>query len=97
MIRVGFDARWYNESGVGTYIAELLTAFSGFSDELHIVAYEAPGNPLPACVPSGISRVLVNSRKFSIAEQFDLRARCQSDAIDLFHMPYQYGAPLLLP
>ena len=25
-MRVGFDARWYNDSGVGTYVAGLLPA-----------------------------------------------------------------------
>jgi glycosyltransferase involved in cell wall biosynthesis len=96
-MRVGFDARWYNESGVGTYVKELLTAFSEFRDEVEIIAYEDPKNPLPASVTAPIRRVAMASPRFSVGEQFELRARCRSDQIDVFHSPYQYGAPLLLP
>ena len=96
-MRVGFDARWYNESGVGTYVRELLTAFSKFRDQVEILAYEDPKNPLPASVPASIRRVPVSSAKFTLGEQFELRTRCKSDQIDVFHSPYQYGAPLLLP
>jgi glycosyltransferase involved in cell wall biosynthesis len=95
-MRVGFDARWYNESGVGTYVKELLTAFSEFKDEVEIIAYEDPKNPLPASIAAVIRRVPLSSSKFTLGEQFELRARCKSDRIDIFHSPYQYGAPLLL-
>ena len=96
-MRVGFDARWYNESGVGTYVKELLAAFSEFRDEVEIIAYEDPKNPLPASVAASIRRVAMASPRFSVGEQFELRARCKSDQIEVFHSPYQYGAPLLLP
>jgi glycosyltransferase involved in cell wall biosynthesis len=96
-MRVGFDARWYNESGVGTYVKELLTAFSEFRDEVEITAYEDPKNPLPASVAASIRRVQMSSPRFAVGEQFELRARCKSDQISVFHSPYQYGAPLLLP
>src|SRR5579864_9290605 len=94
-MRVGFDARWYNESGVGTYVKELLTAFSEFR-EVEIIAYEDPKNPLPASIAAVIRRVSLSCSKFTLGEQFELRARCKSDRIDIFHSPYQYGAPLLL-
>ena len=48
-MRVGFDARWYNDSGVGTYVAELLKALIALrgqreapSNDLELVVYEDP-------------------------------------------------------
>lgn len=95
-MRVGFDARWYNESGVGTYIKGLLTAISEFGDEVEIIVYEDSRNRLPACGPH-IRPVSVSSQRFSVSEQFEFRALCKSDRIDVFHSPFQYGAQLFLP
>lgn len=96
-MRIGFDARWYNHSGVGTYVAELLKAFGELPQDFELVTYEDPKNPVPVCGGSHISRVTVRSSKFSLASQFELRAHCKDAQLDLFHCPYQYGAPLLLP
>jgi glycosyltransferase involved in cell wall biosynthesis len=96
-MRVGFDARWYNGSGVGTYVAELLAAFAELSNEFELVVYEDPKNPVPLVSRQAISRVPVMSSRFSLAAQFELRRLCKAAQIDLFHSPYQYGAPLLLP
>jgi glycosyltransferase involved in cell wall biosynthesis len=95
-MRVGFDARWYNQSGVGTYIAELLKAFAEIPKAFELVVYEDPENPVPVLNGSRISRVPMRSSKYSLAGQFELRAHCKSAQIDLFHSPYQYGVPLLL-
>lgn len=95
-MRIGFDGRWYNGSGVGTYVTELLNEFTTLSDEFELVLYEDSKNPVPLVNRSGISRVPVRSSKFSLASQFELRALCKSTQVDLFHIPYQYGAPLLL-
>jgi len=44
-MRVGFDARWYNHSGVGSYIAGLLPALVRAGCEL--VVYADPRNLVP--------------------------------------------------
>ena len=96
-MRVGFDARWYNRSGVGTYVAELLRALGEIPEKIELVVCEDPEDPVPALSGSCISRLPIGSSKFSLAEQVELRAHCKSAQIDLFHSPYQYGVPLLLP
>jgi glycosyltransferase involved in cell wall biosynthesis len=96
-MRVGFDARWYNRSGVGTYVAELLKALCEVREETELIVYEDPENPIPGLSGTGISRVPIKASKFFPGEQFELREKCKSARIDLFHCPYQYGAPLILP
>jgi glycosyltransferase involved in cell wall biosynthesis len=93
-LRVGFDARWYNDSGVGVYVAELAAAFSQMHDELELVLYEAPANPLPLPANARAKRVQVSAKKYSIAEQIELARRCREHRLDLFHSPF-YIAPLL--
>jgi len=95
-MRIGFDGRWYNRSGVGTYVAELLPALAMLPGNFELVLFEDPQNPLPANDRLNISRVLVRSSRFSPRAQFELKTICESQKIDLFHVPYQYGAPLFL-
>lgn len=95
-MRIGFDGRWYNGSGVGTYVRELLNAIAEISHEFEIVVFEHSGNAVPTTGRAGISRVTVQASKFS-PMQFELRSLCRSLKIDFFHVPYQYGAPMLLP
>ena len=93
--RVGFDARWYNGSGVGTYVAELLKALTELPNELEIVVYEDRENPVPAFDGAHVERVPIRSSKYSLAGQFEIREHTKSAKIDLFHSPF-YAAPLFL-
>jgi len=95
ILRVGFDARWYNCSGVGTYVAELLRALTGLQEALEFVVYEDRKNPVPAALGERVVRVPVDSSKYSLARQFELRRHGKSEKLDLFHCPF-YAAPLLL-
>jgi glycosyltransferase involved in cell wall biosynthesis len=95
LLRVGFDARWYNGSGVGTYVAEMLRALTGLREELEFVIYEDRKNPVPARLGERVVRVPVRSSKYSLAGQFELREHVKSVKLDLFHSPF-YAAPLLL-
>ena len=95
-MRIGFDATWYNGSGVGTYIAGLLGALSEYQDELDIVVFENPAAPLRGIEDSCLTLVSMRSSKFTLAEQFECRAHCRQYQIDVFHSPYQYGVPLFL-
>jgi glycosyltransferase involved in cell wall biosynthesis len=94
-MRIGFDARWYNGSGVGTYVKELLTALADLS-EFELVVVEDPRNHLPIAMRKGIAVVPVRSPTFSISSQFELKSMCASLGIDLFHCPFQYGVPMRL-
>lgn len=58
-MRIGFDGRWYNDSGVGTYVAELLQALACLQSRstsgqkpFELFVYEDPKNPLPQLPPN---------------------------------------------
>jgi glycosyltransferase involved in cell wall biosynthesis len=85
---VGFDARWYNDSGVGSYVAGLLRAIAATNREWDLVVYEQTHNPVPGLEGSRLMRVPVKAPKYSIAEQKELRSRARADRLDLFHSPF---------
>jgi glycosyltransferase involved in cell wall biosynthesis len=91
-MRVGFDARWYNKSGVGSYIAGLLPALVRAGCEL--VVYVDSRNPVPGLDVRSLEIVPVFSRKYSPLTSLKFRRLEERDKLDLFHCPF-YAAPLL--
>lgn len=92
-IRVGFDARWYNDSGVGSYVRGLLGAMAQSADEIELLAYEDPANPVPLPKFPKVQRVAVTAAKYSASGQIELARRCREDRLDVFHSPF-YVVPL---
>jgi len=93
-MRVGFDARWYNESGVGVYVVELLRAMCAVGQpDLELLVYEDRRNPVPRVGGPRLHRVAVSSPKYSFAAQLEFCRRSRQDRLDLFHSPF-YVAPL---
>jgi glycosyltransferase involved in cell wall biosynthesis len=95
-MRIGFDARWYNDSGVGTYVAGLLAALAECGRDCELVVYENPENPVPGLEGFSVARIPVQSRKYSIGEQWELARRCSRDKLDLLHCPF-FVAPYAAP
>lgn len=91
-MRVGFDARWYNQSGIGSYIAGLLPALVRAGCEL--VVYADPRNPVPELDKLSLRIVPVSSGKYSPLATLEFRRLEKRDKLDLFHCPF-YAAPLL--
>lgn len=91
-MRVGFDARWYNQSGVGSYIAGLLPALVRAGCEL--VVYVDRRNPVPGLDRLSVQTVPVSSRKYSPFATLEFRRLEKCDKLDIFHCPF-YAAPLL--
>lgn len=94
-IRVGFDARWHNDSGVGTYVGELLRAMAAGHREIDLIVYEDPQNPVSGLDHHSMIRIPVPSKKYSLREQWEFRGRAGKDRLDLFHSPF-YAVPLTL-
>lgn len=93
-MRVGFDARWYNDSGVGVYVAELLRAMAAAGQPaFELVVYEDPRNRVPRIDGQSVSRIPVCAPRYSLAEQLELRRRARLDKLDVFHSPF-YVMPL---
>lgn len=93
-IRVGFDARWYNDSGVGTYVGELLRSLVE-QRELDLIVYEDPRRPVCGLEQRSVVRIPVRSNRYSFTAQWEFRRRAAEDRLDLFHSPF-YAAPLAL-
>lgn len=91
-MRVGFDARWYNQSGVGSYIAGLLPALCRAGCEL--IVYIDPRNPVPGLDQLSVQTVPVSSGKYSPLSSLEFRRLEKRDKLDLFHCPF-YPSPLL--
>ena len=92
-LRVGFDGRWLNDSGVGTYVAELLRAMA-LAEEVGLVVYEDPANRVPGLEACEFDRVAVRAGKYSVAGQIALARRCRQDRLAVFHSPF-YVTPLM--
>ena len=93
-MRVGFDARWYNDSGVGVYVAELLRAMAALGQPaFELVVYDDPRNRVPQLDGQPVSRISVAAPRYSLAEQLELRQRARLDKLDVFHTPF-YVMPL---
>ena len=91
-MRVGFDARWYNQSGVGSYIAGLLPALVRAGCELMV--YIDRRNPVPGLDMPSVQTVPVSSAKYSPLATLEFRHLEKRDKLDVFHCPF-YAAPLL--
>ena len=93
-LRVGFDARWYNDSGVGTYVAELLRAMANQQQDLELTVYENPRNPVQTLHGLNLKTIPVRCGKYSLSEQIELARRTRLDRLDLFHSPF-YVVPFM--
>jgi glycosyltransferase involved in cell wall biosynthesis len=91
-MRVGFDARWYNDSGVGSYVAGLVPALMLAGCEL--VVYVNAKNPVPGLEGLAAEIVPVRARKYSPLASLEFQRRASQDKLDLFHSPF-YIAPRL--
>jgi glycosyltransferase involved in cell wall biosynthesis len=91
-MRIGLDARWYNDSGVGTYILGLVRAFASIDGDHEIVAFENPEHPVPVTETPRLRKVIARAGRYSIREQFELAALSRREKVDLFHAPF-YVAP----
>jgi glycosyltransferase involved in cell wall biosynthesis len=94
-MRVGFDARWYNDSGVGAYVDGLLRALAVAERKFDLVVYSDPRNPVLGLGDLAVKMIPVRAPKYSIAEQLELRRHAREDKLDVFHSPF-FVAPLRL-
>jgi glycosyltransferase involved in cell wall biosynthesis len=94
-MRVGFDARWYNDSGVGTYVSELVKAMAQLQHDFELVVYEDPENLAPGLKNLPVQRIALRSSKYSPSGQLELALRQKRDWLDVFHSPF-YVVPVAI-
>ncbi|MBZ5506726.1 MAG: glycosyltransferase family 4 protein [Acidobacteriia bacterium] len=91
-MRIGFDARWYNDSGVGSYVAGLVPALAHAGCDL--VVYVDPAKPVPGLDKLAVNVVPVSVGRYSPFASIEFRRRAKQDKLDVFHSPF-YVAPRL--
>ncbi len=92
-MRVGFDARWYNDSGVGTYVAKLLKAMAELQQDFELLVYEDHENRVSGLRDLPVEHVALRSGKYSLSGQFEIASRQRKDRLDIFHSPF-YVVPM---
>jgi hypothetical protein len=68
-MRVGFDARWYHDSGIGVYVTDLLCAMAAAPRNCEFIVYENAENPVPQLEGYRLTRVPVRAGRYSLARQ----------------------------
>src|ERR1700744_3218340 len=94
-MRVGFDARWYNDSGVGSYIAGLLPALVRAGCET--VVYVDLKKLLPELDRLSVKVVPIHAGKYSPFASSEFQSRAAKDKLDLFHSPFYVMPELKCP
>jgi glycosyltransferase involved in cell wall biosynthesis len=94
-MRVGFDARWYNDSGVGTYVAGLLAEFARRRLDFDLVIYEGARNPIPELDSNTFERIQLSSGRYALRSQWELKRRVVADRLDVFHSPFYWSSLLV--
>lgn len=94
-MRVGFDARWYNDSGVGSYIAGLLPALVHAGCEM--VVYVDLKNLMPELNGLPVKVVPITAGRYSPFASSEFQARAKKDKLDLLHSPFYVMPKLKCP
>lgn len=94
-IRLGFDARLIENSGIGRYIQSLLSRLPG--PDLEVVAWMSSEQARdPRWAFPGVERRVLDAKIFSIAEQLKLPQAVRDAHVDLLHVPH-LNAPIFSP
>lgn len=92
-LRVGFDARMIENSGIGRYIQNLLPRLP--DQGVDVIAWMLPEQATdPRWAFDGVERRELDAKIFSISEQRAVGRAAQEARIDLLHIPH-LNAPLL--
>jgi len=97
MKKIGIDARFYssNFTGIGRYAAELIRYLAELDTENEYVIFLNDPQYNQFVVPNErFTKVLVNARHYSFAEQTKFLLMIQREKLDLMHFTH-FNAPLL--
>ncbi|MEK7166749.1 MAG: glycosyltransferase family 1 protein [Patescibacteria group bacterium] len=96
-MKIGIDARLWNETGVGRYIRALVTnlASTGNSHEFTLFLRRHEYNELPLPGPA-FRKVLADVPWHTVTEQLKMPAIYSQAKVDLIHIPY-FAVPVFTP
>lgn len=96
---IGIDARFYGPTGkgLGRYTKEVVDRTIRLDPKNNYVVFLSPANFNDFIIPNErVTKVLIKTRWYTLAEQFVLAYLIVKYKIDLFHTPH-FNAPVLAP
>lgn len=95
-MKIGIDARLYEETGVGRYISNLIKYLYQIDQENNYVVFTTSSNLHKIPVSKRWKVVQTNIRWHSLSEQIRLPFTLVKYGLDLVHFPY-FSVPILYP
>lgn len=92
-MKIGIDARMWNESGIGRYIRNLTDNLFQIDHENEYVLFILSNNDLVQDLPSRVSIVVADFPWYSFSEQIKFPQLIQKTKIDLMHFPH-FNVPI---
>jgi len=94
--RIGIDCRMWDETGIGRYIRNVVSQIAKIDHENQYVLFLLPKNMDSQDFPSNFSKVPVDIRWHTFAEQTKLPFIFLSQKLDLLFVPH-FNVPILYP
>jgi len=95
-MKIGIDCRLWNESGVGRYVRNLVSALDAFDKSNEYVLFVLQKDIDDVRIPKKFKKVATNVPWHSLREQLIMPRIFLKEDLDLLHVPY-INAPLLYP
>ncbi len=86
-MKIGIDARLWNESGVGRYIRNLIYNLADIDKKNKYVLFLRKGSGNPP-LPSNFRKVFTDIHWHTLREQLKFPGAIEKEGIDLMHFPY---------
>jgi len=95
-LKIGFDVRKIRDTGIGTYIRNILGAMFEIESDNEYVLFGYPGDSQVIPFPrERVTWVVNNAGKYSVMEHVSLPWEARRAKVDVFHSPH-YTLPLLI-
>lgn len=92
-MRIGIDARFYNESGVGRYLRNLISNLQILDKENEYFIFLLPSDCRDFKTSENFQKVQADFRWYGFAEQFKLPELLKKYQLDLVHFPH-FNVPI---
>src|SRR3989344_3802975 len=92
-LRVGIDARFLNQSGVGRYLRNLISSLQILHKKNKYFIFLLPSDHAQFKETKNFQKVLANFNWYGFAEQFNLPKLLDKYQLDLMHFPH-FNVPI---
>lgn len=93
---IGIDARMYAYTGIGRYIAQLISGLSTLDKKNQYKVFLYPDIAHQLSLPDNFQKIIVHEPIYTFAEQLSLAKRFLREKLDVLHVPH-FNAPVWYP